>query len=120
MNLMQNLSIKYKLITIILLVTTSALIIPFTIVIFNDLKTFRNDMMSNTIINARLMAEYCATPLEFGMVETAEEVLQKMNAIPILTAGIVYDSEGKAFASFSKTGEILEELTTLSAADDPL
>jgi hypothetical protein len=67
MNLMQNLSIKYKLIIIMLMVTLCALVIPFTIVIFNDLKTFRDDMMSNGVDSGRGAAEdECDTDFNSG------------------------------------------------------
>ncbi|MBN1998425.1 GHKL domain-containing protein [candidate division KSB1 bacterium] len=102
MTFFENLSIKNKLILIILSVTLAATIIGFTIITISDIKNFKKDMVINTTINARLLGEYCAVPLDVGWDQLAYEVLTKLEAIEIVTSGIVFDSSGQVFAAYSK------------------
>ncbi len=90
------------MILIILSVTLAATIIGFTVVIITDVKTFKNDMVTNTTMNAKLLGEYCASPLYIGMNHTVSEVLEKLEAIEIVTRGVVFDEAGQAVASYSK------------------
>lgn len=101
MKVLQNLSIKHKLISIILIASFLALLIGAAFAFFLDMQAFRKEMVQNTIMMAKLMGEYCATPLEFEIKETAEEVLAKLQTIPSITTGVVYDQKGKIFAAYN-------------------
>lgn len=102
MRIFQNLSIKNRLIVIILLVTMLAAGVGFAHVIVNDIKTFKGEMVNNTIMNAKLIGEYCVTPLAFDDKPGAEDVLAKLGTIPAITQAYIYDNQGNIFASFNK------------------
>ena len=95
-----NFSIKNKLITIILGVTLLTLGLGFVFFISININTFKNDMVNNSIMNAKVIGEYCVTPLIFDDNSGAEEVLLKLKNIPSIAKGCVYDNEGNSFASF--------------------
>ena len=103
----QNISIKNKLVGIILIVSFFAIVSGFTFVVINDIKTFKKNMMDNTIINAKLIGEYSVTPLAFDDKTGANEILKKLHAIPYIVNGYVYDKKGVLFAAFNKTGNMV-------------
>ena len=103
--LFKNLSIKVKMILIIQLVSLSSLLIGFTYVIFSNIADFKEDMKNNIIINATLIGESCAVPLEFDVSENADETLEKLKNIPSVDVGIVYNDKNEIFADFYKNGK---------------
>lgn len=102
--LFRNVSIKLKMILIILLVTFFSLLIGFTYVIVSTISNFKGDMKNNAIINATLIGDYCAVPLDFGMSENAKETLDKLQNFPSVEIGIVYNNENEIFAEFYRKG----------------
>ena len=88
-----------------MLVSFLAITAGFLFVIINDIKTFKKDMVETTLMNARLVGEYCVTPLDFRYDKAATEVLLRLRTIPTVHAGIVYDNDGKVFASFYALNE---------------
>jgi len=109
MKLFQNISIKNKMITIILLVSTLTLIIGFTIVGISDIKTLKREMLLNTLMNTRLIGEYSVAPLTFDDNEGAESILSKLSTIPGVNKGAIYDRNGILFASYQKSDDIFVE-----------
>jgi PAS domain S-box-containing protein len=114
----RNLSIKSKLIVIILLVTISALVIGFGVVIYKNIDTYKKEMITATSLQAGLTAEYLSYSLEFDDRNEAEKSLYTMKAVHFLDVknAVVYDQMGKVFAALKK-----EELVDISklAVDEP-
>lgn len=102
--LFKNRSIKVKLMLIIQLVSLSSLLIGFAYVIYSNITVFKEDMKNNAIINATLVGDYCAVPLVFDVSESAEETLGKLQNIPSLEVGIVYNDKNEVFAEYYKNG----------------
>ena len=103
--LFKNRSIKVKLILIIQLVSLLSLLIGFSYMIYSNIVNYKEDMKNNAIINATLIGDYCAVPLDFGMSENATETLEKLKNIPSVEIGIVYNSKNEIFSEFYKNGE---------------
>ena len=103
--LFKNLSIKIKVILITQLVSFFSLLIGFSYVIATTITSFKEDMKNNTIINATLIGDYCAVPLDFGMSENSTETLDKLKNIPSVDIGIVYNNNNEIFAEFYRNGE---------------
>jgi PAS domain S-box-containing protein len=100
MSIFQNLSIRNKLIGIILFVTILALGSGFTFVIINDITSFKEDMMSRNVVNAQMIGDYCVSPLVFDDNDGAAQILAKLTNIPVIMNAIIYDSKGQPFANF--------------------
>ncbi len=105
MKFFRNLSIKSKLIAIVLLVSVLAIFTGFTIVIIKDIKIFREDLVHATRMTARAVDEFCSTGLSFGkdfstQVET--ELNRLLKAMPIIEDGYIYDEKGDFFAGYNK------------------
>lgn len=106
MKFFRNLSIKNKLVMIVLLVSILAIVIGFTIVIFQDIKIFRQDLVNATGMTARAVGEFCYTGLNFGTEFAAQvetEMRRLLKAMPIIEDGYVFEEKGEKFASYNKT-----------------
>ena len=103
MGLIQNLSIRNKLIGIILFVTILALGSGFTLVILNEIETFRARMMNRTMVTAQAIGDYCVSPLAFRDQEGADSVLVKLAGMPSVVNAIVYDMDRNVFATFTRS-----------------
>jgi len=104
MRILQNLSIRTKLIGIMLFVLLAGMVPGFSFIIFNDIKQLKKDMVYNTTMSARLTGEYCVTPLAFEDTGGAEEILRKLQTIPDIVSGCIHDNRGVAFAAYKRSG----------------
>jgi len=102
MNIFRNLPIKYKIIVMILLVTVLTLVMGFSLVVLRDIKTFRQNPLDSTLLNAKLTGSNCIPPLVFQDQSGAEEVLSTLQSLNNLLYAGVWDATGKQFASFSR------------------
>ncbi len=118
MNFIQNLSIRKKLITIILIVTSAVMTIGFSVIIYNDINEFKHDTSNNSIINARLVGDESVSPLAFGDAEGAKEVLQRFNSIPSIFNAIIYDQDDNIFATYNK--DATQQLPSIPLIKTPL
>ena len=98
----KNLSLRRKIIIIVLLIsiitTSTGLFISLNI----ELENHKTNIKQNTTANARLVSQYCALPLEFNYPDKAEEALEKLKSIPYILDCIVFDSRDSLFASYHK------------------
>ncbi len=104
----RNLSIKNKIIGIIVLITLFAIGSGFTVVIVNDINIFKDDMLSNAFVNAGLIGDYLVSPLVFEDRKGAEDMLATLKGIQTVTNGILFDDNGALFASFNMNGETIK------------
>ena len=95
-----NYSIKNKLITIILLVSTIASITGYLLILNNDIDILRDNMETNSIMNASLIAEYAGVQVSFGLEDNTSETLDKLKAIKDIEVGIIYKADGAIFTEY--------------------
>ena len=100
MTFFQTLSIKQKLMGMILIVTMVSIFLGFSFVIFNNISTFKNDLENNAVLNASIVGEYLVAPLEFQDNTGVEQVLSKLQNIPSIRFAQVYDEQGNQIAAF--------------------
>ncbi len=103
MRILQNLSIRTKLIGIMLFVLLAGMVPGFSFIILNDIKELKEDMALNLTMSARLTGEYCVTPLVFEDKGGAEKILRKLHAIPNIVSGCIHDNRGVAFATYKRS-----------------
>ena len=101
MSFLDRISIKNKLVLIILSVTIFSSTIGFALLSVNEYRILKDEMEHNLTLNAQLIGEYCLSTLIFPDPEGAEDVLQKLSAIPHVLEGSVYDTSGNMFATFT-------------------
>ncbi|MFC1568905.1 histidine kinase dimerization/phosphoacceptor domain -containing protein [bacterium] len=68
---------------------------------FHYERNLKIDLVHNLEVNAKLIGEYCVTPLAFNDPLGAERVLSKLQAIPLVIHGRIYDENKEVFASYN-------------------
>ncbi len=103
MKFLNNLSIKKKIISIILIVNFLTLSVAAIVVIFHSRQTFRHDLVNNSIVNTKLIGEYCIPGLVFEDTVRLKQNLIKLDTIPYISNAIVYNSSGKLMAAYHRS-----------------
>ena len=106
MRLLRNISIKNKIISIILIVSALTMLIGFTIVGISDIKSLQKEMLLNSLMNTKLIGQYSVAPLTFDDNEGAENILSKLSTNPSIKSAALYDRNGILFASYKKSNDI--------------
>jgi signal transduction histidine kinase len=109
----RELSIKQKLIFIILTVSITASLVGYSIILYNDIKALKENLVNTAVINATLIGEYAAVPLDMGLSENVDETVNKLKAISEIEMGVIYDINGKQFGAFNKNNIPYDSLRTL-------
>jgi signal transduction histidine kinase len=105
MSLIKNLSIKHKLIVIVLWVTIPSIVLGFTVIIIHDIIQLRKDLVNNTMLYADLVGEVCVAPLSFKDKKSVKEIIEKIGTIPHIENGYVYGENGELYATFNKKSD---------------
>ncbi len=103
--MLKNLSIKNKLIAIMLLVTIPSIVLGFSIVIVYDVLRLKKDMLKGTRLQADLAGEACVTAVSFQDRRGVEDIVKKLETIPEIQNGFVFDANNSVFASWHKDKE---------------
>jgi two-component system sensor histidine kinase/response regulator len=98
--LLERLSIRGRLITIIVGVSFSLAVAGLAAVFIGNLANLRRTLRDNAILNANLVGQYCVVPLTFGYDREAADALAKLSAMPSVTAACVYNENGEIFATY--------------------
>jgi signal transduction histidine kinase len=101
MDLHNRLTIRQKIILIILAVTLISIVTGFTIELFSNIKTSKNELRSNINLDAELIADYLIPTFMFDDRAGATDVLQKLQHIPSIIYGAAYLPDGRLFAKYS-------------------
>ncbi len=101
----KNLTIKNKLIFIMLAVTVIAAAMGFFLTYLKATDDEKEDLVSNMEMNARLIGEYCVSGLVFNRKDAVDDALEKVESFPLIQGVYVFDSNGKLFTSYFKGKE---------------
>lgn len=100
-NIWSSVSIKNKMITIIVSVAILIMAIGFSFEYSNDVRRSKQEMIRFAIIQSDMLASYCVGPISFGYNEDVVEILQTLESNPDILWAAVYDSKNQLFAYFS-------------------
>jgi PAS domain S-box-containing protein len=102
----KSLSIKNKIILIVLFITILIITVGSTYTIFRSVRNIRTDLINDARMNAKLIGEYCITPLAFIDKQGAEEILSKIQSINIVINAYLFDEKGELFGYYGPPDEI--------------
>lgn len=102
----QQTSIKRKLTTIIMVITTAILILVCAAFIVNDLFVFKQDMARELTTLAEIIGANCAATLTFRDTVDARAILSVLQTQEHITQACIYLPDGSVFASY-KTNRVL-------------
>ena len=100
-----DLSIRKKIIGIILLTSAVIMIVGFGIVISNEIRTAKKELIERSQVDAGFIGEYCVIYLSFNDKEGAEKILKNVESIPTISAVRIYDENNNLFSEFKRPGE---------------
>ena len=98
----KDLSIKNKLIAIILLVVVAAMVLMMSFTLVEKINKAETDLANNTILNANLIGEYCVTALYFQRPDAAADALNKLESISYILNAKVYGIDSSVFAEYNR------------------
>ncbi len=101
-NWMKKLSIRNKLILIILFITTFAMSIGGIVMVEWSIKSFKKELVQHTQNNADLLSEYCVVPLSFYQIDGLKELLAKLDTISYVSKVIIYNINSELYVKYEK------------------
>jgi len=110
MKILQNFKIKDKIIIIIFVIGALSTITGNVINYFYEVNNSKKQLITNTILQAKLIAENCWATMEFNYPKVAEEVLGKLHTIPDIQDAILYKSDNSIFAAYHKSADSISEI----------
>ena len=98
----KNISIKHKLMFVILLTTASALLLMNTALIPYDISKSKRSLLDSLIVQAKITASNSTAALAFNDKSAAEEILSSLKASPNITDAVIYATDGSVFAGYRR------------------
>ena len=100
MNLIKHLSIRYKLLVLMLLVAVTVLLLSTATYVYMDRQAISKHTLEGLSSTARLMAYNSAAPLAFHDVDFVEKNLAALGVKPQIVAAYVFNKNNRLFASY--------------------
>ena len=101
---LRNITIKQKLISIIMITCIAALVSAGVAFIIWSHINFRRHMVRNLLIQAEITADNCKAALAFEDVKDAEDTLKALRVEPSIVIGCIYTNTGRDFAHYFRYG----------------
>ncbi|GEM_PF-1138552 len=96
----RDISIRFKLVVIIMLTTGAALFLASSAFLVFDFFTFRKAMVRDLVNLAQLTADNCNGSLRFRIPEDADPILASFKARPHVVFACILDENEEVFASY--------------------
>jgi PAS domain S-box-containing protein len=103
MKRLNNLSLKHKIILVILTVTIPVVSLGLGFVLFKDVNMLKQNMLENSIVTAQTVGGYAASDLFFNDKYAARETLNGLLSTPSIENAFLYDLQGNLFASLHES-----------------
>ncbi len=103
--LIENLSIRNKIIVIVLFVSFVVILTGLAFFAKWDYDRFKTEIKQNLILDAKLIGDYCIVPLTFNDNQQAIQTLARLKYIETIEEGFLFNESGILFARYpdSKT-----------------
>lgn len=98
-------TIKRKLLLISMVTTGVALLVSGTILIVNEMVSFRRSLENSLAVQAQIIGSNCTAALTFSNAAVAREILGALKAAPNIIRAIIYTPDGEVFAGYARKGE---------------
>lgn len=97
---LKNISIKNKMIAIILLVAVSINSLGFIFIASKDLNRLKKETQSELKLNVKLIGDYCIVPLTFQAKQQAVEALSRLKFMEGVKIGYLLDKDNNLFVTY--------------------
>ena len=106
MRFLRDVSLKRKLMVIIMLTSSVALLLACAAFVTYERAGFRQDMVEDLTVKAELFAEQSTAALSFKDPKAATEILHKLVAQKHIVTACIYGSDGRVFATYQRADEL--------------
>lgn len=110
MSLLRNMTIKYKLLAIVMLACLMGLVLAGVAFIGWNQNMLRNRLIDNLSTRAEMVAESCKASLAFQDNKDAEKILEAIHVDTSITYGGVYDDKDHLFAAYYRNDNKVKKL----------
>ena len=93
-------SIRHKLVTAMMLTSTTVLLLTGAALILYDIASFRQSLAGTLVTRAEILAANSTAALAFNNHDDAEQVLAALKSDPSTVMAVLYDGNGQRFASY--------------------
>src|SRR4030042_498206 len=112
MSVLQKMTIKDKLILIIMLACITGLILAGVIFITWEQRSYRSNLERALTTRAAILAENCKSSLAFQDAKDAEDVLHALHVDASLMSGSIYDDKNELFAAYYRDNDVAKVTPT--------
>ena len=98
----RDLSIKTKVVTVIMMTTLIVLLLTVVAFTIYDLLSFKKTIVGDLQTTAAIIAEESTTVLSFEDQENGQRILAALKADPHIVAGALYTAKGRLLVSYSR------------------
>jgi PAS domain S-box-containing protein len=101
MSLISKISIKRKVILIILLTNFVLVLIGFSLEVYYATKTMKTNYIENISLHTRNIGQQCAVALDFEYEEDAQRALNSFQTIPSIKKAFLFNTNKKLIAQYT-------------------
>ncbi len=102
--MLKKLSIKNKLIVIILIISSFVILLGMSLTTINNIITLKNEISSQLQLNAKLYSESVAPGILYGMKDKSRDVLGELEYMSNITHAQIYDTTHTKIVSYARNG----------------
>ena len=103
MKMIQRLSLRHRIVVVILAVVVPVVVMGLGFVMFKNITTLKQDMLERALTTARTVGGYVASDLYFGDEMAAREALAGLSSWPAVEDAYLYDETGHFFTRLNKS-----------------
>jgi len=100
MQSLQDISIKNKMMVLTMLAVLTAMSLACTAFVINHVRLIKTDTAKQLSVLANIVGANTSAALTFDDNETAAQLLSSLKLQPMITAAVLYSSDGHAFATY--------------------
>ncbi|PLX22265.1 MAG: hypothetical protein C0599_06845 [Salinivirgaceae bacterium] len=100
MSWLNNISLKHKLIGLVLVVTTMVIVIGYAVILVRFAKEQERKFQNTLNTTVSLFADYCVGPLSFNDSVETQKAVDKIKNLPDYVSASVFTDENELFANF--------------------
>ncbi|MGL1935484.1 MAG: response regulator [Fibrobacterales bacterium] len=107
--MIRNISIRKKLLLIIVGISFVTLSIGFTVLSIRSATNLKNNFVNSIMEQAKVVSRYVTVPLMFDDSEVAQSYLNSMESFDVIEQVIVYGADSLVFAEYTREGSLKSE-----------
>jgi|GEM_PF-825814 len=110
-----NLSIRAKLLWLMMLTSSMALVIAGLAIVSYDSLTYKRQRLDDLSTQATMLGAISNAALVFNDAKAAQEYLSTLSARPSIASAVIYDNAGRTFATYRRSQDDDVKLTPAEA-----